>query len=106
MVSGLLTLSCSGSKVATYSCPAVGSKACPSDPPETQGQLDESNAELAACTSQANAYAACNPGFAEPNCNSSGMSVGGTIPSGCSSQAEAFAKCTLTVANSWGKDGG
>jgi hypothetical protein len=50
--------------------------------------------------------AACDPAGTEPTCDSSGMTIGATTPSGCTSQAKAFAECTLTVANSWGKDGG
>jgi hypothetical protein len=103
---GLTALACWGNKAAFFSCPAVGSRPCPNDPPETQARFDECNAELAACPSQASALAACDPGAMDPTCNSSGMTVGSTTPSGCASQAEAFAVCTLTVASSWGKDGG
>jgi hypothetical protein len=85
-------LACSSTD-ATYSCPKVGSRQCPSDPEWTETEVSECASEVAACGPQYNALINCFPALQEPDCDASGYSTMPTIPSSCMAQELAVYNC-------------
>jgi hypothetical protein len=89
--------SSSGGGSSGYSCPAVGTKACPNDTPIT---MDLYNA-CQKCISQGQALVACDPNANKTNCDSMGMSQY-KPPASCMSQYNAVVTCALGGGSSCG----
>jgi hypothetical protein len=76
-------------------CPAVGSKVCPGDPPTTY----EAAMLCGACLSQLQAFATCAGLTNAPHCDANGMSTVVMPPVQCNAQVNALANCAVNQAN-------
>lgn len=80
-----------GSSSSAYSCPAVGSKACPNDDAVTQAEYDACKK----CESQSAAYAKC-AGISGPKCGADGKSEAQQIDQNkCQSELGEVVKCAI-----------
>lgn len=81
-----------GSSSSAYSCPAVGSKACPNDEAVTQAEYDACKK----CESQSAAYAKCSGASTTPKCGADGKSEDQQIDQNkCQSELAEVVKCAL-----------
>jgi hypothetical protein len=90
-----------GSSSSAFSCPAVGSKACPNDEAVTQASYDACKK----CESQGAAYAKCSGASTTPKCGADGKSESQQADtSKCQSELAEVVKCALGGAGT--PDGG
>lgn len=89
-----------GSSSSAYSCPAVGSKACPNDEAVTQQSYDACKK----CESQSAAYAKCAGVSSTPKCGADGKTEAQQVDQNkCQTELAEVLKCALGGA---GTDGG
>jgi hypothetical protein len=95
-----------GSSSSGYSCPAVGSKACPNDEAVTQASYDACKK----CETQSKAYITCSGASTTPKCGADGKSESQQVDqSKCQNELAEVVKCALGGAgtsSSGGADGG
>lgn len=90
-----------GSSSSGFSCPAVGSKACPNDEAVTQASYDACKK----CESQLKAYGTCSGASTTPKCGADGKSESQQADqSKCQSEQAEVLKCVLGGAGT--PDGG
>lgn len=85
--SGCSDDSSTGSSSSAFSCPAVGSKACPNDPAATQESVDLCKK----CETELKAYASCL-GQSKATCGSDGKSQAADTTK-CKTENDATTKC-------------
>lgn len=81
-----------GSSSSGFSCPAVGSKACPNDEAVTQASYDACKK----CESQLKALGTCSGASSTPKCGADGKSESQTTDnSKCQNEQAEVLKCVL-----------
>jgi hypothetical protein len=81
-----------GSSSSGFSCPAVGSKACPNDEAVTQASYDACKK----CESQSRAYATCSGASTTPKCGADGKTEAVKADtSKCQNELAEVVKCAL-----------